>query len=90
MAQPNFVILYVANTADSAAFYSRVLERPPVETSPGFAMFALDSGVMLGLWAAADVAPAAKPAGGSELGFTIDSPAAVDALHTHSIVFATM
>ena len=51
MSDPNFIIPYVKNPAQSAAFYAGLLGRPPVDSSPNFAMFALSSGVMLGLWA---------------------------------------
>ena len=52
MSDPNFVILYVKSPTDSVAFYADLLGKAPVETSPTFAMFALDLGTMLGLWAA--------------------------------------
>lgn len=54
----------------------------PVETSPTFALFALSSGLMLGLWSrhTAEPRPGAQ-AGGSELGLTVDDNAAVDATH---------
>lgn len=81
MSDPNFLILYVKSPAESAAFYARLLGRPPVDSSPNFAMFALSSGVMLGLWAALDVMPAATAAGGAELAFALDSRQAVDACH---------
>ncbi len=78
---PNFVILYVRDAAASAAFYADLLGRPPVEASPTFAMFALASGVMLGLWGADGVQPPATPAGGMELAFALDGDAAVHARH---------
>jgi catechol 2,3-dioxygenase-like lactoylglutathione lyase family enzyme len=78
---PNFLILYVANPTASAAFYADLLGKPPVEASPTFAMFALSSGVMLGLWAAPGVVPAATPAGGSELAFAVESDDAVRTRH---------
>ncbi len=81
MSDPNFVILYVHSPADSAAFYADLLGKPPVEASPNFAMFALDSGVMLGLWAVPDVQPAATVPGGAEIAFAVDSNATVNALH---------
>ena len=82
MPHPNFVILYVINPQASAAFYARLLGAEPVESSPTFAMFALDSGVMLGLWARHTVEPAAPTSGASaELAFALDSNAAVDAMH---------
>lgn len=82
MSDPNFILLYVKSPADSARFYGRLLNKPPVEESPTFVMFALQSGVMLGLWAAHTVQPAATAPGGGELAFTQDSAAAVDHLHT--------
>lgn len=81
MLDPNFVILYVENPAESAAFYTDLLGRAPVESSPTFVMFALESGVMLGLWARHTVMPAAKDSGGSELAFTVANNAAVHAMH---------
>src|SRR5881396_2014874 len=81
MPDPNFVILYVDNAASAASFYADLLGRPPIESSPTFAMFALDSGVMLGLWRKDGVEPAATPPGGGELGFSVADANAVDALH---------
>ncbi len=70
MSGPNFVLFYVNSPAASARFYERLLDLQPVEASPTFALFALGSGTMLGLWSRQTVkpAPAAAP-GGSELGF---------------------
>lgn len=79
--QPTYLLLYVRSVPASAAFYERLLQRGPVESSPGFALFVLDSGVKLGLWHAADVKPAATAPGGSELAFALDSAAAVEAQH---------
>ena len=59
MIDPNFVLLYVADPAASARFYEQLLDKRPVEESPTFAMFALSSGVMLGLWGRSGVEPAA-------------------------------
>lgn len=82
MRDPNCVLLYVASPPSSAAFYSGLLGRPPVEASPNFAMFVLESGVMLGLWSRADVQPAAAaPAGSGELAFSVEANTAVDTLH---------
>jgi catechol 2,3-dioxygenase-like lactoylglutathione lyase family enzyme len=82
MHAPDVVILYVDQPPRSAAFYESLLGRPPVEASPGFAMFALHDGLMLGLWKRGDVAPApAGGAGSTELAFTVGDPAAVDATH---------
>jgi catechol 2,3-dioxygenase-like lactoylglutathione lyase family enzyme len=82
MSQPNFVILFVDSPPASADFYASLLGRPPVESSPTFAMFALDSGLMLGLWSRHTVQPAATAAGGGgELAFTVADAKAVQAMH---------
>jgi catechol 2,3-dioxygenase-like lactoylglutathione lyase family enzyme len=82
MPDINFVILYVASPTASAAFYTDLLGRPPVEASPTFAMFAMESGVMLGLWSRHTVEPAAGPSGsGGEIAFTVADAAAVRATH---------
>jgi len=73
MFDPNFILLYVDNPGVSSAFYAELLGHPPVESSPTFALFALDSGVMLGLWSKHTVEPAAPAQfGGSELAFTVN------------------
>ena len=82
MKDPNFVLLYVESPALSAAFYADLLARQPVESSPTFAMFALASGIMLGLWARHGVEPPPTGASGAaEIGFQVDNAPAVDALH---------
>jgi len=78
MTDPNFIILYVASPERSAAFYTELLGRPPVEAAPTFAMFALASGTMLGLWARDKVEPAATAASGSgELAIAVEGEPAV-------------
>jgi catechol 2,3-dioxygenase-like lactoylglutathione lyase family enzyme len=82
MTDPNFAILYVKDPSASAAFYTDVLGRAPVEASPTFVMFALSSGLMLGLWLRDNVAPAATAApGGAELAITVADADAVRATH---------
>jgi catechol 2,3-dioxygenase-like lactoylglutathione lyase family enzyme len=70
---PNFILLYVESPPASAAFYGDLLGRPPVESSPTFAMFALGCGVMLGLWARHTVEPTATGCGGGEIAFAVDA-----------------
>ena len=83
MLDINFVLLYVESPAASAAFYQKLLGRPPVEQSPTLAMFAMDSGVMLGLWSRHTVEPAAAATGGGgEIAVTVRDIAAVDRTHT--------
>ena len=81
MAQPNMLLLYVADVASSATFYANLLGHAPIEQSVNFAMLPLAQGVMLGLWARQDVQPAATLSGGNELIFAADSRAEVDTLH---------
>lgn len=78
MADPSLIILYVDDVARSAAFYEALLGTKPAEASPGFAMIPLAGVLGLGLWARGGVAPAAGPAGGSELAFAVRD---VDATH---------
>jgi catechol 2,3-dioxygenase-like lactoylglutathione lyase family enzyme len=80
--KPSTVILYVEKVESSCAFYAKVLGRPPAEQSANFAMFALEGGMMLGLWAGHDVQPKPKAAGGgAEVAFALSSDAELDALH---------
>lgn len=82
MTSPTCLILYVADATASAGFYSGILNRQPVESSPGYAMFALDSGTMLGLWTRSGVEPATTAApGGSEVALPVADAATVDARH---------
>ena len=41
---PFTIIFYVNDVAASCTFYTRILERGPVESSPNFAMYELKSG----------------------------------------------
>ncbi len=82
MSSNVYLLLYVDRPEASAAFYGALLGRPPVETSPTFALFILDGGVKLGLWSRHTVEPAAQlTGGGGELCFAVDTPAEVDARH---------
>lgn len=45
-----FVLLFVSNPQKSSIFYQDLFGLKPIEESPTFVMFALDNGVMLGLW----------------------------------------
>ena len=82
MPPSHFILLYVDQPEASARFYAKLLDRPPIESSPTFAMFALGDGLMLGLWSRSTVEP--RPTtnpGASELAFTMASDADVDAAH---------
>lgn len=80
MNRPDSLLLYVEDTAKTAAFFHTLFQAPIVEQSVNFAMLALPGGPMLGLWARHDVKPQpVSAAGGFELGVTVESAAAVDA-----------
>ncbi|HEY4547171.1 MAG TPA: VOC family protein [Pedomonas sp.] len=77
--QPQHILLHVADLAASTDFYRSLLGIEPVEPGETFVLFALPSGLKLGLWARDDVEPAPGPAGsGVEIGFRVDSRAAVE------------
>jgi predicted enzyme related to lactoylglutathione lyase len=80
MTDLSFINLYVADPIASAAFYAGVLGSKPVQASPGYALFATKSGVMLGLWARETVEPAVSVGRGEtcEICFTV---ADTDAIH---------
>jgi catechol 2,3-dioxygenase-like lactoylglutathione lyase family enzyme len=84
MIDPNLTILYVADTPASERFYADLLGKRPVESSPAFAMFALDAGHRIGLWARHTVAPApvrGAMGGSVEIVFAVGSDSEVDATH---------
>jgi catechol 2,3-dioxygenase-like lactoylglutathione lyase family enzyme len=81
LPDPNFILLYVESPAASAAFYADLLGRPPVESSPTFAMFALARGLKLGLWARHTVEPTASGAGGGEIAVAVAGSDTLAALH---------
>ena len=75
---PSLFIFYVDNPEATASFYKLLLGQEPVESSPTFAMFRLQSGASLAFWSRHTVepAPTAEP-GGAEIVFpTIDVDAA--------------
>jgi catechol 2,3-dioxygenase-like lactoylglutathione lyase family enzyme len=74
-----YILFYVKDTQRSAAFYSPLLGLQPVESSPTFVLYVLESGVKLGLWAVSTVAPAATlTGGGAEVAFTVADSAALE------------
>lgn len=84
MPLPNasFVILFVSSPIESGAFYSRLLDLTPIEQSPTFVLFALPSGLMLGLWSKKTATPAVMAAGGgSEICFSEDSAEKVQSIY---------
>ena len=82
MSDTNYVLFYVEKPQASAAFYSALLQREPVENSATFALFVLDSGLKLGLWSRYTVEPPAAGRGGaSELVFAVADADVVNQRH---------
>lgn len=82
MTDTNTLLLYVTDPPASGRFYAELLGRAPVEASPTFVLFILPSGLGLGLWGRDGVQPApVAPAGGSEIGFKLESAAEIDSTH---------
>jgi len=79
MPNSNLVIVYVEDAPRSRHFYEALLQRPPLEHTANFSMFALDSGLKLGLWDRAKVEPAAtRPGSSFELVFAVPGNKDVD------------
>ena len=79
---PSTLLQYVRDVAASATFYSSILGKPPVEQSPGFALFLLGDGAALGLWQRDDVQPpVSAQAGAAELAMVAANPEAVQQMH---------
>jgi catechol 2,3-dioxygenase-like lactoylglutathione lyase family enzyme len=82
MITPHYTILYVADPQASARLYARLLGADAIDAAPTFALFALEGGRMLGLWAKDAVKPAADFHGsGSEIALKVAETADVDALY---------
>jgi len=81
MSLPHFVLLYVNEPQVSAAFYARLLDRQPLDSSPNFVMFELAPDMRLGLWARRDVKPALGSAADTgELAMAVATNEEVEAL----------
>lgn len=78
----NFVLLHVADPVASASFYSDLLGKPVIDSTPGFAMLPLSEAVLLGLWSASEADPDGKgKPGASEISFDVADVAALEKLH---------
>ncbi|MGL4286343.1 MAG: VOC family protein [Phreatobacter sp.] len=84
MTHPSYILLYVNSPQASGRFYQALLASEPVESTETFVLFALETGLKLGLWSRHTVDPApSATGGGGEIGFKLDSDAEVDATHAH-------
>jgi predicted enzyme related to lactoylglutathione lyase len=82
LPDPKLVIIYVSNVSNSREFYTRLFQKEPVEASSCFAMYALTSGMMFGIWNRSEVLPpvTAQP-GASEHCIALADISAVRAVH---------
>lgn len=71
MPNPSYVLLAVKDPLASASIYDAILAATPVQRTETFVLYALPGGLKVGLWAASDVKPAPRPAGGVELSFSL-------------------
>lgn len=77
----NMVVFYVNDIPTSVTFYADLFGKKPVAETPGFAMFALEGGMMFGLWLRAAAEPKTKVTGGGcELVVMAKSRIEVDAV----------
>lgn len=83
MFKPNSIILYVDNVDISTEFYKSILGEGPIEAFPGFSVFSLKDGFILGLQTKHDIEP--KPQlnfGGFELCLSDISKEDVDSIYS--------
>jgi len=74
--------LYVESMQRSIEFYEDLLASKPLEQSDAFAMFALPSGLLLGLWLKETVQPTISSIGvGNELIFSFNTQKQVNAIY---------
>ena len=80
MVHPDFTILFVDNPLASADFYRSLFGVEPVERSPTFTLFVLNTGMKLGLWSRHTAEPSVKGecGGGTEICFRHGDAAGVD------------
>ena len=79
---PDFIVLYVCDVAVSTEFYRNLLGRQEDELFADFAMFRLDTGIKLALWAKQEVEPRADvTGGGAELCFAATDATEVQAMY---------
>jgi catechol 2,3-dioxygenase-like lactoylglutathione lyase family enzyme len=77
----NYVLLAVKDPRRSAEIYDQLFGLEPVERSPNFVLYVLPTGFKVGLWAAGDMKPVPRPAGGAELSFSLPDEDAVRATY---------
>lgn len=79
MPAPNLFLIYVRDTVNATAFYSRLFEIEPTFTSPRYVAFEVAPGVLFALWSGrSELANPSTPRT-SEVGLMVPgTPAAID------------
>ena len=81
MPDLDYLLLAVKDPRRSAEIYDQLFGVKPVENAPTFVLYVLPTGLKVGLWAAGDMKPAPRPAGGVELSFSLPDETAVRATY---------
>lgn len=81
MPNLDYLLLAVKDPLASAALYDQLFGVAPVERAKTFVLYVLPTGLKVGLWSAADVQPAPRPAGGVELSFSLPDEESVRQTH---------
>jgi predicted enzyme related to lactoylglutathione lyase len=81
MATLNYILLAVKDPQRSAKLYDQLFGVAPVENSATFVLYVLPGGLKVGLWAAGDMQPPPRPAGGVELSFSLSDEASLRQTH---------
>jgi len=81
MAVLNYILLAVRDPLESARLYNRLLGAEPVHSASDFVLYALPTGLKIGLWATGEMQPPPLPPGGSELTFSLPDVESVRSLY---------
>jgi hypothetical protein len=81
MTTLNYLLLAVASPRQSAELYSKILGAPPLNASDTFVLYALPSGLKLGLWLKDEMEPMTGEPDGLDISFDEPDKAAVSATY---------
>lgn len=81
MTTLNYLLLAVASPRRSAALYTRILGAEPAANSETFVLYALPSGLKIGLWLKDEMLPPTGAADGIDISFSEPSREAVAATY---------
>jgi catechol 2,3-dioxygenase-like lactoylglutathione lyase family enzyme len=81
MTTLNYLLLAVASPRKSAELYSKILGAQPVNASDTFVLYALPSGLKIGLWVKDEMEPMTGRPDGLDISFGEPDKAAVSATY---------